>query len=38
VDKLWGPATSGGWRPSSAPRSYWPCMLLLMIFPEYTFR
>ncbi|ONK77226.1 uncharacterized protein A4U43_C02F4380 [Asparagus officinalis] len=23
VDKLWGPATSGGWRPSSAPRSYW---------------
>ncbi|ONK58297.1 uncharacterized protein A4U43_C09F10720 [Asparagus officinalis] len=24
VDKLWGPATSGGWRPSSAPRSYWP--------------
>lgn len=24
VEKLWGPATSGGWRPSSAPRSDWP--------------
>ncbi|OAY74684.1 uncharacterized protein At1g04910-like [Ananas comosus] len=24
VTKLWKPADSGGWRASSAPRSYWP--------------
>ncbi|KAJ8566064.1 hypothetical protein K7X08_030541 [Anisodus acutangulus] len=24
VEKLWGTAASGGWRPSSAPRSDWP--------------
>ncbi|KAK4482577.1 hypothetical protein RD792_009739 [Penstemon davidsonii] len=24
VDALWGTAASGGWRPSSAPRSDWP--------------
>ncbi|KAL6538528.1 GDP-fucose protein O-fucosyltransferase 1 [Orobanche gracilis] len=24
VDTLWGRAASGGWRPSSAPRSDWP--------------
>uniref|UniRef100_A0A1D1YRL9 O-fucosyltransferase family protein n=1 Tax=Anthurium amnicola TaxID=1678845 RepID=A0A1D1YRL9_9ARAE len=24
LDKLWGTAASGGWRPSSAPRSNWP--------------
>ncbi|KAL7145224.1 hypothetical protein ABFS83_07G066300 [Erythranthe nasuta] len=24
VDTLWGTAASGGWRPSSAPRSDWP--------------
>ncbi|GFQ03120.1 uncharacterized protein at1g04910 [Phtheirospermum japonicum] len=24
VDTLWGTAASGGWRPSSAPRSEWP--------------
>ncbi|KZV34866.1 hypothetical protein F511_00768 [Dorcoceras hygrometricum] len=24
VDTLWGPAASGGWKPSSAPRSHWP--------------
>ncbi|XP_010929743.1 O-fucosyltransferase 1 isoform X2 [Elaeis guineensis] len=24
VNKLWRTADSGGWRPSSAPRSYWP--------------
>ncbi|XP_042436610.1 O-fucosyltransferase 1-like [Zingiber officinale] len=24
IDKLWKSANSGGWRPSSAPRSYWP--------------
>ncbi|XP_074576814.1 O-fucosyltransferase 1 isoform X2 [Curcuma longa] len=23
IDKLWKTANSGGWRPSSAPRSYW---------------
>lgn len=26
VDELWGTAASGGWRPSSAPRSDWPRM------------
>lgn len=26
VTKLWKPADSGGWRASSAPRSYWPRM------------
>ncbi|CAI0436841.1 unnamed protein product [Linum tenue] len=24
VEQLWGSADSGGWRPSSAPRSHWP--------------
>lgn len=24
VDRLWSSAPSNGWRPSSAPRSYWP--------------
>ncbi|XP_042517606.1 O-fucosyltransferase 1-like [Macadamia integrifolia] len=24
VDELWAPVASGGWRPSSAPRSDWP--------------
>ncbi|KAL9408788.1 hypothetical protein AB3S75_047219 [Citrus x aurantiifolia] len=24
VEELWGSAKSGGWRPSSAPRSVWP--------------
>ncbi|KAJ7979145.1 O-fucosyltransferase family protein [Quillaja saponaria] len=24
IEELWGSADSGGWRPSSAPRSHWP--------------
>lgn len=24
INKLWEPAPAAGWRPSSAPRSYWP--------------
>ncbi|XP_028798821.1 O-fucosyltransferase 1 isoform X3 [Neltuma alba] len=24
IEELWSNADSGGWRPSSAPRSYWP--------------
>lgn len=24
LEELWGPAASGGWRPSSAPRFEWP--------------
>lgn len=26
VENLWGTVPSGGWRPSSAPRSDWPRM------------
>ncbi|RWW24790.1 hypothetical protein GW17_00010911 [Ensete ventricosum] len=26
VNKLWRSGNPGGWRPSSAPRSYWPRM------------
>lgn len=32
LDDLWRSADSGGWRPSSAPRSDWPRMSLLLFF------
>ena len=28
VEELWNSAESDGWRPSSAPRSEWPRMML----------
>lgn len=31
AENLWEPAASGGWRPSSAPRSKWPRMWFCMI-------
>lgn len=31
VNALWGTAASGGWRPSSAPRSDWPCTVFFNI-------
>lgn len=36
VDTLWGRAASGGWRPSSAPRSDWPSKFGLHMFHIYT--
>lgn len=32
VEELWNSAKSGGWRPSSAPRSEWPRMILFSTF------
>ena len=32
MNKLWTTAGSNGWRASSAPRSYWPCMFVHAIF------
>ena len=28
MEELWESAESGGWRPSSAPRSDWPRMFI----------
>ncbi|KAK6161738.1 hypothetical protein DH2020_005119 [Rehmannia glutinosa] len=36
VDTLWGTAASGGWRPSSAPRSDWPRTFVLNMLHIHT--